>query len=408
MNTPFYIAKRLSSNKSGRFSGTIVKIAIASVAIGVAVMILALAIIAGFQTEISNKIVGFGSHVQIQKFDYNASLEAIPISSNQDFVKSIETLKGVKHIQTFGTKAGLIKAGEEIQGVVFKGVGTDYDWDFFQDKIVSGRQLNLFEDSTSNDVIISKTTSKRLNIKENDDLRMFFLTENSPQPRGRKFHVAGIYETGLDELDQLFVIGDIQHIRKLNGWAEDEVSGFEILIDNFKDLDAMTNQIEVFVPYDLEVLSIKDVYPQIFDWLALQDINVVIIIVLMVLVSGITMISTLLIIILERTNTIGILKALGCDAKTTRRIFLYIAGKIVLYGMLFGNIFGIGLSLLQKYSGIIKLPQESYYMSTVPILIHPIEVVFVNFGTLIMCMLMIWLPIYFITKISTIQIISYD
>lgn len=408
MNTAFFIAKKISGNKSGRFSGPIVKIAMASVAIGLAVMIISLSVIDGFQTEVRNKVIGFGSHIQIQKFDDNASLEAVPISSQQDFCHVLDTLNGVYHVQTFATKAGLIKSGEEIQGVVFKGVGEDYNWEFFQDKIISGTPLQLLDHSASNDVLISKSLSKTLRIQQDDELRMFFLTENSPQPRGRKFHVSGIYETGLEEMDQMFVIGDIHHIRTLNLWDKDAVSGFEILLDHFDNLEMMTREIEEYVPYDLEVLSIKDIYPQIFDWLDLQDINVIIIIILMVLVSGITMISTLLIIILEKTNTIGILKAMGGRSKTIRQVFLLIAGKIVLFGMLFGNIFGIGLSLLQKYTGLMKLPQEAYYMTTVPIVMNPIEILMVNAGTLIICILMMWLPAYFITKSSAIKIISYN
>lgn len=408
MNTALFIAKRISGNQSGRFSGPIVKIAIASVSIGIAVMIIALAVIAGFQTEVRNKIIGFGSHIQIQKFDYNASLEAIPINCHQDFLAVLDTIKGIKHIQTFSTKAGLIKAGEDIQGVVFKGIGTDYDWSFFQDKIISGSPLHLSDTTISNDVIISKSISKLLRIQQGDELRMFFLTEDSPQPRGRKFHVTGIYETGLEELDKLFVIGDMRHVRKLNNWNDSSVSGFEILIDNFDDLPTIMPSVENAIPVDLEALSITDIYPQIFDWLDLQDINVVIIIILMILVSGITMISTLLIIILERTGTIGILQALGSSAATIRRVFLLLAAKIIFFGMCFGNIFGIGLSLLQQYTGWMKLPQEAYYMTTVPILIHPAEVILVNIGTFILCMLMMWLPVYFITKISSIKIISYN
>lgn len=407
MHTVFYIAKKISGKQSGRFSGPIVKIAIGSVAIGITVMIIALAVIAGFQTEIRNKIIGFGSHISIQKFDDNNSLETDPISCQQDFLEPLNKLKGIQHIQTYATKAGLIKAGEEIQGVVFKGIGTDYNWSFFNDKIISGKPLSLSNDSISNDVIISKSIANLLHIQLNDDLRMFFLTEDSPQPRGRKFRVAAIYETGLEELDKLFVIGDIQHIRKLNQWNDDDVSGFEILISNFDDLDALLPIVEEELPYDLEALSIKDLYPQIFDWLDLQDINVIIIIILMVLVSGITMISTLLIIILERTETIGIFQALGSDVATIRKIFLLIAAKIIVWGMLFGNCFGIGLSLLQQLTGIIKLPQEAYYMSTVPILIQPIGVVIINIGTLFLCLLMMWFPINFITKNSAIKIITY-
>lgn len=408
MNTAYLIAKKLSGNQSGQFSKPIVKIAIASVSIGLAVMIIALAVINGFQTEVQNKIIGFGSHIQIQKFDNNTSLESVPISANQPFITVLDTMQNIHHIQVFATKAGLIKSGEDIQGVIFKGISNDYQWDFLSDKMISGKPLHFSSDSTSVDVIISKSISKMLHIQQNDDFRMFFLVENSPQPRGRKFHVAGIYETGIEELDQLYVIGDIRHIRKLNNWDADQISGFEITLKDFSKLDKSTEDIEQQTPYDLEVLSIKDIYPQIFDWLDLQDINIIIIIVLMVMVSGITMISTLLIIILEKTNTIGILKALGSTSKIIRRIFLIIAGKIVCYGMLFGNIIGIGLALLQQHTGLLRLPQEAYYMTTVPILINPLEIILINIGTFIICILMMWAPAYFITKKSTIKIIAYN
>ena len=408
MKPSFFIAGRLSGNRANSFSRAIVVIAVASVAIGLTVMIVTMSVVTGFQVEITNKVVGFGSHIRIVKYDSNNSYEMEPLSLHQPYYQTLGTEKGIRHIQMFGVKAGLIKVEEDIQGVVLKGIGQDYDWSFFQDKILAGKPIMLSDSGASNDIMISKSLSSMLKINLQDEVRMFFLTSENMQPRGRKFQVCGIFETGMEELDNMFVIGDIAHIQRLNGWDADQISGFEVLIDDFNNLEAITRRVDAVIPYDQSAVSIKQSYPQIFDWLSLQDINALIIIILMLFVSGVTMISTLLIVVFENVSTIGILKALGGDNPLIRKIFILLVTRIVLAGIVIGDIFGIGLCLLQKHFSIIKLPQESYYMSEVPIMIRFWQVALLNLAIFAASLLVMWLASMAIAKISPMKAIRSD
>jgi len=408
MKPSLFIAGRLSGNRANSFSRAIVAIAVASVAIGLMVMIIAMAVVTGFQVEITNKVVGFGSHIRIVKYDSNNSFEMEPLSLQQPYYPALGTEKGVRHIQTFGNKAGLIKVDEDIQGVVLKGIGRDYDWSFFQDKMSAGRPIMLPDSGASNDIMISKALSSMLKINLQDEVRMFFLTSESVQPRGRKFQVCGIFETGMEELDNMFVIGDIAHIQRLNDWEDDQVSGFELLITDFSKLEEITEQIRFIVPYDQDVVSIKQSYPQIFDWLKLMDTNALIIIVLVLFVSGVTMISTLLIVVFENVSTIGILKALGGDNTLIRKTFILLVTRIVLLGIVIGDILGIGLCLLQKHFSIIKLSQESYYMSEVPIMMRFWQIALLNIAIFATSLLVMWLTSMAIAKISPMKAIRTD
>jgi len=291
-------------------------------------------------------------------------------------------------------------------GVVLKGIGSDYDWSFFENKIIDGGPVFVNDSAKSNDVLISSKMASKLKLKTGDETRMYFIIDNLT--RGRKFRIAGIYETGLEDFDNTFVIGDIGHIQKLNNWTSDQITGFEVLIDDFNRLDELGELVYDSIGYDLDARSIKHLYPQMFDWLALQDMNVIIIIILMVLVAAITMISTLLILILERTNMIGILKALGSKNWSVRKIFLYNAVYLIGKGLFWGNLFGITICLLQKYFGIMKLPQESYYVSVVPINLEVLPIVLLNLGTLLLCTLMLIIPSYIITRVTPARAIRYS
>ena len=408
MRTPFFIAGRLSGNRANSFSRAIVVIAVSSVAIGLMVMIIAMSVVTGFQVEITNKVVGFGSHIQIVNYDSNNSFEMEPLSLHQPYYPSLAKEKGIRHIQIFGVKAGLIKVGEDIQGVVLKGIGADYDWAFFEDKMLAGSPVMLSDSGISNDLMISKTLSSMLKINVLDEVRMFFLTSENLQPRGRKFQVCGIFETGMAELDNMFVIGNIGHIQRLNDWDADQISGFEVLIDDFDNLDAITNYINTVIPYNQSAVSIKQSYSAIFDWLSLQDINALIIIILMLFVSGVTMISTLLIVVFENVSTIGILKALGGNNKLIREVFILLVTRIALLGIVIGDICGIGICLLQRHFSIIKLPQESYYMSEVPIMFQFWHILLLNLAIFATALLAMWLTSAAIAKISPIKTIKSD
>lgn len=407
MNLPAFIANRLGGKDKENLSGPVIRIAVITIALGLAVMIIAVAVLVGFQAEIRNKVIGFSAHIQIDNFDSNASYEASPVSIEQSFYPEMEEVEGIRHIQVFALKAGIIKTEDQLHGVVLKGIGPDYDWDFFKKNLIAGSSFQVPNNSTSQELLISGRISKKLNLKVGDDVRMYFLSGSEAQPRGRKFIVSGIYETGLEEFDEAYVIGDIRHIQSLNNWDSTMVSGFEVYIDDFRKLDEMGDMVYQAIGYDLNAETVTAAYPQIFDWLRLMDINVVIILILMILVAGITIISTLLIMILERTNMIGILKALGIKDNDLRKLFLYLTARIIAKGMLWGNIFGIGIGLVQYYTHIIPLDEASYYISFVPVSMNISHILLINGATFLLCLMMVLIPGYIIGRITPVKAISY-
>jgi len=386
-------------------SRPIVRIALAGVALGFAVMIVALAIMSGFKKEIREKVIGFGSHIQISNYDENNSYETKPIERSDSFADVLSKVEGVKHVQEFATKAGIIKTQTEIEGVVAKGVGKDYDWTYFKKHLVEGNTFSVKDSVKSDAVLISKNLAKRLSLKVGDGLVMYFIQQ---PPRARKFHISGIYETGLEEFDNRFIFCDIGHIKKLNDWNGTQTGGYELSLNDFDKLEEVGNWVYNITPSYLNARTIRELYPQIFDWLGLQDVNGVIIVVLMLIVSGINMISALLIIILERVNLIGMLKALGAVNFSVRKVFLYVAAFLIGRGLLIGNIIGIGLCFIQKQFGLIHLDQQSYYLSFIPINISPLDILLLNAGTLIVCVAMMILPTLIITKISPLKALKFS
>jgi lipoprotein-releasing system permease protein len=370
-------------------------------------MIIAVAVLIGFQAEIRNKVIGFSAHIQIDNFDANTSYESTPVSAEQPFYPELEEVDGIRHIQVFALKAGIIKTEDQLHGIVFKGIGKDFDWGFFQTHLIEGSPVSVSGRDASGDLLISGTISRKMKLKTGDEVRMYFLTGSEAQPRGRKFTVSGVYETGLEEFDEAFVIGDIRHIQSLNNWDSTMVSGFEVFIDDFNSLEEMGDLVYQSIGFDLNAETVTDAYPQIFDWLRLMDINVVIILVLMILVSGITIISTLLIMILERTNMIGILKALGIRDQDLRKLFLYLTAWIIAKGLFWGNIFGIGIGLFQHYTEIIPLDEESYYISFVPVSLKLSHILMINGATFLLCLIMVLIPGYIIGKITPVRAIRY-
>jgi lipoprotein-releasing system permease protein len=413
MNLPFFIAQRLIKGRreGTSFSRPINVIAVIGIALGLAVMILAVSILTGFKQQIREKVVGFGSNIQIVNFDSNLSYETAPINKNQDFIPKLENIKGISHIQVFATKAGIIKTDEEIQGVVLKGIGSDFDWSYFNSNMVDGSVFTVTDSARTDNVIISKKISDMLRLRTGDSFAMHFVQD---PPRMRKFTVCGIYETSLEEFDKIYVFCDIGHIRRLNGWTDNQISGFEIFIDDFDKLDEITDSV-YYATYKIEedkekvkVTNIRSKYPQIFDWLDFQDLNVVIIILLMIVVAGFNMISGLLILILEKTNMIGILKALGSEDVTIRRVFLYQAAYLISKGMFWGNIIGIGLAVIQLKTGLITLDPSSYYIKTVPVNLDLIHIILLNAGTLAAILFMLLVPSKLISRITPVKAIRYD
>jgi len=414
MNLPYFIAQRLikGRTKGTSFSKPINVIAVIGISLGLAVMILAVAILTGFKQQIREKVIGFGSHIQIVNYDSNYSLETAPISEGQDFIHRIEKIPGIRHIQVFATKAGIIKTDEEIQGVYLKGVGSDFDWNYFNSCMVDGEVFHVTDTMRTDKVIISKKISDMLRLKTGDSFAMYFIQD---PPRQRKFTVSGIYETSLEEFDKVYVFCDIGHIKRHNSWKDDQVSGFEVFIDDFDRLDQMTAAVIDAVGYRVvedeekfKVVSVRQKYPQIFDWLNFQDVNVVIIILLMLVVAGFNMISGLLILILEKTNMIGVMKALGSDDITIRRIFMYQAAWLIGKGLFWGNVIGIGLALLQLKTGLITLDPSSYYIKTVPVNFNIFHIIMLNAGTMSVILIMLLVPSKLISRITPVKAIRYD
>lgn len=417
MNIDFYIARRIFSAKENRdnLSHRIVNIALFGIVLGLVVLILSVAIVTGYKSEVGRKVIGFGSHMQIINLDSNQSFETSPISQDQPFLQDLKSIDGVRHVQIFATKPGIIRTDDEIQGVVLKGIGPDFDWSFFQENKVAGEPFRVQDTLRSNKVWVSKQMADLLKLSLGDDLIMFFIHETEALPRQRKFELAGIYKTSLEEFDRMFVLVDINHIRKLNNWKNDEVSGFEILVNDFNQLAdqqrAVNNLLIRSTNPDspvLQVVGVKEKYRHIFDWLSLLDMNVWVILGLMVLVAGFNMVSSLLVVILERTQMIGILKAMGARNWSIRKVFLYFSVMLILKALVLGNILGIGLCLIQEYTHVLKLDPASYYLEYVPVKLTVWAVVLLNLGTMVITTLMLLLPSYFITRVSPEKTIRFD
>ncbi len=417
MNLDLYIARRIFSARENRnnLSHRIVNIALFGIVLGLVVLILSVAIVTGYKSEVGRKVIGFGSHLQIVNLDSNQSFETSPISQNQSFLNDLKSIDGIRHVQVFATKPGIIRTEDEIQGVVLKGIGPDFDWSFFQENKVEGEPFQVQDTIRSNKVWISKQMADLLKLKLGDDLYMFFIHASEAIPRQRKFQMAGIYKTSLEEFDRMFVLCDINHIRKLNNWGNDEVSGFEILVNDFKQLQEQEKAVRNLLLRNtnpdepvLQVISVKEKYRHIFDWLSLLDMNVWVILILMVLVAGFNMVSSLLVIILERAQMIGILKAMGARNWSIRKVFLYFSGLLILKALVIGNILGIGICLIQQYTHVLKLDPSSYYLEYVPINLTVWHVLLLNVGTVVITILMLLLPSYFITKVSPEKTIRFE
>ncbi len=408
MRYEYYIAKKFISGGSntGRFNKPVIRAAITSVALGIAVMIVAVMIVTGFRNEISKKVTGFVSHIRITIFDNNSSFEEAPLDINNILEQQVKKVSGVKHIQTYATKAGILKTQTELQGIVLKGIDKDFDWSFFKDKMVEGDVLHLSNDTSTKKVIISANISRKLNLKLHDSFLVFFIQQGK---KIRKFEVSGIYNTGLsDEFDNIFILCDIRQIQSLNDWTAKQIGGYEIFVDDYSKVNETAAAIYQSIGFQYNTKTATELYPQIFNWLELQNINVVIIITLMVMVSSIAMISTLLILILENTTSIGLLKALGAKDKSLRKMFIYLAGYIILQGAFWGNVIGLGLGWIQHHFGLIKLDQESYYMPVVPINFTVTGWLLINGGAILICTLMLIIPSAVVAKISPVKVLRFD
>lgn len=418
MSLEFFIAKRIHFRQDKKnISRPAVRIAIIGIALGLAIMIISVAVVIGFKQEIRNKTIGFGGHIQLVNIESINNYDTHPIKINNADIDSLRKIKGVKDVQLFATKPGIIKTEDAFQGIVLKGVDKNFDWSFFAQHLVEGEMPHLSTDSVSNNVLISKQLARLMKLDVGSQFFTYFVNE---QVRARRFIVGGIYETNFTDFDKLFLITDMRHIQQINAWDVDEVSGIEILINDFSKLDVIADKVYDYsqIMYTenedaddairLYTQTIKDINPQIFGWLDLLDMNVWVILILMLAVAGFNMISGLLILILERTNMIGILKSLGATNWSVRKIFLYHSFFLISKGMMWGNAIGLTICALQYFFNIVPLKAEAYYVSSVPIVLNWTLLVLLNIGTLLASVLMMIGPSYLITKILPAKIIRYE
>ena len=403
MNYELFVAKRIISGQEHKssISSPIIKIAIAAISLGVIIMMIAIATGAGLQDKIRSKMSGFKGHIQITNYDNNNSdISIVPVDKNQNFYPNFSTVEGIKNVQVFANQVGLIRTKNDFEGIVFKGVSTDYDWSFFQEYLIEGK-LPDFNQKRTRDALLSKTLMNRLQLSLNDTINVtFFKNERSKLPSNRKLVITGIYNTGFLEFDKNMMIGDIRQVQGLNKWNENQVGGFEILLDNFDDLPKKWKEVYQEIDATLDAQTIISSYPAIFEWIQLFDNNIWFIIIIMILVAGINMITALLVLILERVQMVGILKAMGSSNWSIRKIFLYNASYLIFVGLFWGNIIGLTLLLSQKYFGFLSLDPETYYVSQVPVSIDLVTIIFLNIGTLVLCFLMLIIPSIIITKIQ--------
>jgi lipoprotein-releasing system permease protein len=413
VNFELFIVKRIIRGRSGKKSGanTLVNVSVIAISLSMAIMILSVAILTGFKKEIKDKLTGFGSHIQISSLTANNSWETDPISANQPFLDQLKLNPEIFGVFPFATKPGIVQSGKELQGIILKGVEPGYDWDFFSRNLVAGKIPDL-NNPDSLEVLVSKTLARLLRIEPGMKLPTYFIQD---PPRMRPFKVCGIYETGLEEYDKVFVYCHLQQIRDINDWQAEDINGFEIRLHNPDNMEMVAAQIRESVDTSildegtiLQVKTLRDLSPGFFDFLSLTDTNVWVILTLMILIAGFNMISGLLIIILDRTRMIGTLKALGTDNQSMSKIFLYQAGYIIGKGLLLGNLIGLSLAMLQDHFEIISLNPQSYFVDSVPIHISLFHLLLLNAGTLILTLLMMLIPSTLLTRLNPGKTIKFD
>lgn len=404
MNLARFIAQRIQKTKTTSFTSTVTKIGISSIAIGLAVMIISFSILIGFKQTIRDKLFSLSSHIQVSKITLNQSFEETPMPINTKFYENYKKNTQIRHVQAVANKAGLLKAGEEHVGIVIKGVEKDYDWQNFSENLIEGRKINFQDTTYSSEIIVSKKIATQLNIKVSDEVRIFFIQN---PPRIRKVSVVGIYDTGLEEFDKNFILGDLALVQKMNDWDNQTAGHYEIFLNNFDKLDEAAKVIFEDIDQDMQLMKVTEMFPAIFDWLNLMDRNIFVIIALILVVASFNMISVLLVMMMERTPMIGLLKALGSDNTKIRKIFIYNGLSIIIKGVIYGNIIGIGFCLIQYNFRLIPLDSESYYMSYVPIVLNWGIILLLNILTILLVLAVITIPTYVVAKMKLIDSLKF-
>ena len=411
MNLEYFIAKRLITAKhyKSSISAPIIKIAISAIAIGMIMMIVSVATGIGLQQKIREKISAFNGHIIISNFDSNQSeVTLVPISKKQDFYPKFNSVEGINHIQAIASKAGIIRTEAAFEGIIFKGVGNDYKWDNIKEYIVDGA-LPDFSKGLNENVVISQFLANRLHLKVGDKFNTFFMKEGQNKlPNIRRFQITGIFNSGFQEFDATYIIGDIRHMQRINKWSPDEVGAFEVFVDDFDNIKSVGDEVYQHTGSTLDTKTIIEKYSYIFEWLQLFDFNIIVILVVMILVATINMVVALLVLILERTQMIGVLKALGANNWSIRKIFLYNASYLILRGLFWGNLIGVGILLVQQQFGVVKLNPENYYVDQAPVYLNWGYIGLLNLLTVGVCIIVLLIPSYIITKISPVKAIRFD
>lgn len=411
MSLEYFIARRLITAKDYKssISAPIIKIAISAIAIGIIMMIVSVATGIGLQQKIRDKVSAFNGQIIISNYDNNNSeVTLTPISKNQDFYPNFKSVPEVSHIQAIASKAGIIRTENAFEGIVFKGVGGDYDWNNIKEYIVQGKVPD-FSKALNEEVLISSLLADRLNLKVGDNFNTFFIKEEQGKmPNSRRFKIAGIFNSGFQQFDATYIIGDIRHIQRINKWRPDQVGAFEVFVKDFKNIKATGNQIYEQTSSSLDTKTIIEKYSYIFDWLQLFDFNIIVILGVMILVATINMVVALLVLILERTQMIGILKAMGANNWTVRKIFLYNAFYLIIRGLFWGNLIGIAILLIQQQFGVVQLNPENYYVNQAPVYLNWGYIALLNLLTITVCFVVLLIPSYIITKISPVKAIRFE
>ncbi len=411
MNIAAVIARRIAFNSQKSFSRFIIRLAIAATTLSVAAMIITLAFVNGFQQTVSQKVFSFWGHLRIQQYEPNKALvaEETPLDKNDTIVRELKYLPGLKTIQAFATKSAVLQQGTNIEGILFKGVEKDYDFGHLQNFLVSGRWINFDDTLYSKEINLSAPIASQMQIKVNDTVKIYFIDAAGGKSNFRRLTVAGIYKTGIEEYDKLFAIGDLRLINRLNNWSANQIGGYEIFLEDYRRMDS-TNEMIYYsgiLPDKWISRTVKEVYPNIFDWLNIQDVNRDVIFIVMSIVAIINLVTCLLILVLERTRMVGILKAVGSSDWIIQKIFLYHASYITLIGVGSGLFFGVGLCILQQLTGFIQLDETAYYVSTAPVLIIWWQVAAICISTIIVCFLSLIIPTLIVKSIQPVKAIQF-
>ncbi|MBQ6725268.1 MAG: ABC transporter permease [Bacteroidales bacterium] len=399
MNYERLIAKRFLSKDKGNFSRPLIRISTCSIALGVMVVVIAVAVLKGFQNEITRKIVGFGSHIVVMPFESaNNYYQQLPLVADEATVNTIRSVDGVSHVQFFASKGGMVKTKDKIHGIIFKGIGSDFDSTFFKENMKEGRLFDLNGDSPSNEVIVSQRFAEKMLLDIGDKVPTYFWQDNNY--RARAFKIVGIYSTDLTDFDERFVIGDMRQVQKINGWDSNLVQGYEVFVNDFDNLDHVAADVYSMLGSFLTVRTVKEENPDTFSWLDLLNANIYLILGIMMLVCVVAVISALLIMIFEKTSMIGLLKTMGATNSSIRKIFVYKSMGIIAKGVLIGNAIAFALCVLQYKFAIVKLDSESYHMSSVPIDLDPWIFVIVSVVMAVACVLALLLPASYIARVS--------